>query len=259
MTIQRRIFKIPQTPHFDHWILEIDGEFVHLRRLLFGLQRGVITRGHQFLKKKYPNYLDLPFEQWAEFDSNEMSASDVRESHPDPEVQRVLDRFRQRLAEQPKNFFHNIHDAIRGSEDLTGEAVLHPVFGVLVKDEYGNYQTERFSPALKNIVRISFEQDDINLEQAAERYTLLEKIFPAHLSDVWPLLHKRFEEVKEDADFPEDYFPEINQDEDVEQMISMTDLTLGSSGYRINGTCTWDEEHGFELSIDPEFQVELNH
>ena len=37
MIIQRRIFKIPDTQHFEHWVLEIDDEFVHLRRLLFGV------------------------------------------------------------------------------------------------------------------------------------------------------------------------------------------------------------------------------
>ncbi len=206
MIIQRRIFKIPDTQHFEHWVLEIDDEFVHLRRLLFGLQRGVITRGHQFLKNKYPNYLDLPFEQWAEFDSNEMSASEVRESHPVPAVQRVLDRLRQRLAEQPKNFFHEIHDKIAGCEDISQETNLNAVFGVLNKDEYGNWQTERFCPALQNIIRISFEQDDIDLESAVARYTSLEKRFPGHLPDVWPLLRARFEEVKPKPVFPDDNF-----------------------------------------------------
>lgn len=258
--MQRRIFKIPDTPHFDHWVLEIDDEFVHLRRLLFGLQRHVIATGHQFLGKKYPNYLDLPFEGWAEFDSDATPVPPAPYRESDPALQRNWDRLWELRVAQPKNFFRLFHAEIALCEEISERAIFHPAFGVICPSPYIGWTTERFSPAFKNIVLVHLEKDGFDLETAAARYSLLEKTIPGLLPEMWSILHKRFREVVEMTD-PDSYFvplPEVRADEEIEPLVTFTDIDIWNAGYIIRGKCDWDDEHGFQLSIDQSFNIGLD-
>jgi hypothetical protein len=72
----QRIFKIDNTPHQDRYLLEIDAQFVHLTRYLFGIKREEIGRGHEDMAKKYPDYLQMPFEDWATLHTRSRRGSD---------------------------------------------------------------------------------------------------------------------------------------------------------------------------------------
>ena len=60
---------------------------------------------------------------------------------------------------------------------------------------------------------------------------------------------------------PDSYFvplPEVRADEEIEPLVTFKDIDIWNVGYTIRGTCAWDDEHGFQLSIGRSFNIELD-
>jgi hypothetical protein len=251
--MMQRIFKIDNTPHQDRYLLEIDAQFVHLTRYLFGIKREEISRGHEDMAKKYPDYLQIPFEDWATLHTNTFTP--FPNPMNDPDVARFNERFKERVESQPDNFFHEIHERIKGTIETTDTEVFNPILGFLNKNEYNQYDTERFSSALKNIIRINFEE--ISIEEAAEKYRHFENNFWKKTPEMYAILRKQYDKFVEDTDYGWFVPPVIKEDWEMEDIISFNYLSLSREGFCAMGEWPADDEHGFEVSISNDFDIEL--
>lgn len=256
MITQRRLFAIAGTPHADYRVLDIDEEYVSFKRFLFGLQREEIRKGHTMLQAAHPGYLDLPFEDWATFNSNATLQDSIPTSGDDPDVRRLRERFRQRLSAQPADFFHEIHAQIAACTEITDSALFLPALVVATRDDSGEWLVQRFSPACRNIIDIRFDSENLTPETADRHYAEFEKRFPERLPEVWPLLRERMEDQDIDADaLPAGVFPESLSDENLEKHVRFTEVFLHAAGAAITALGSWDQR--FELHFSKDGQVEL--
>lgn len=262
MALERRIFRIPETPHNEYWVLEIDDEFVRFKRYLYGLLREEMVRGHDFLLEKFPAYRSMPFEDWANLNAHQSQIEDLqsKEKSDDPIIQKMRERLLANLKAQ-SNFFSDMHAKMDGLEEVTEKAFFDPQVGLMLPDEYGHtWIAERFSPALRNIIALSMESEVFDPAPFAALYISFERNFRALRPRVLQLLRHRFEEVVKETDYGVGWTPPvIHSDEEVEPMMSFTDLFLHPEGFGLRGRCDWDQEHGFHLLISPDFEITLEH